>query len=154
MKLFKHERKDAEPVAATVEPHEVATTPDPEAPATQPSVATMAFGRMTEHEENGDLVITTEMAGLDLDNDVELSVTDGMLRLEAQHREEATTEDDGFVRREVRMARFLRTLPLPAGVAEGDIKASYKDGVLEIRIPAGAPTKETPKAAKISITTA
>ena len=74
--------------------------------------------------------------------------------VEAQHREEDTTDDDGYVRREFRYARILRTLPLPAGVSETDIKASYKDGTLEVRVPAATVAPETPTASTIPITTA
>ena len=109
--------------------------------ATEPTVAP-TFGRMTEHHDDGDLVLTAEMAGLDPNNDVELTVSDGVLRIEAQHREAETTEDDGYVRRELRYARILRTLPLPVGVSEADVKARYKDGVLEVRVPATAGTQE------------
>ena len=42
---------------------------------------------MTEHHDDGDLVLTAEMAGLDPANDVERPVSDGVLRIEAQHRE-------------------------------------------------------------------
>jgi len=30
---------------------------------------------------------------------------------------------------------FERTLPLPAGVSDGDVTATYKDGILEVRMP-------------------
>ena len=158
MKLFKHENKEAEPVQEPVEPEEQSIAPESEAvapapvpTATQPA-AVHAFGHMTEHRDGGDLVITAAMAGLDPDKDVELSVADGVLRIDAQHREEDTTDDDGYVRRELRYARILRTLPLPAGVSEADIKASYKDGLLEVRIPAPAAAPETAAAAKVPIT--
>jgi HSP20 family protein len=153
MKLFKHEHKDADPVHEPVEPEQRPAPPEPVLAATEPTVATHAFGRMTEHQDDGDLVITAEMAGLDPDKDVELSVSDGVLRIEAQHRQEDTTNEDGYVRRELRYARILRTLPLPAGVSEADVKASYRDGVLEVRVPAGAPKPHTPPATKVPITT-
>ena len=34
---------------------------------------------------------------------------------------------------------YARTLPLPEGVSEADIKVTYKDGLLEIRVPAPEP---------------
>lgn len=39
---------------------------------------------------------------------------------------------------------FERTVPLPAGVTEKDVTASYQDGVLEVRVP--MPAKEKTKA--------
>ena len=140
MKLFKHEHKpDLAP--DPVGPEEQPATPEPVQVATDPTVAP-TFGRMTEHHDDGHLVLTAEMAGLDPNNDVELSVSDGVLRIEAQHREAETTEDDGYARRELRYARILRTLPLPVGVSEADVKARYKDGILEVRVPDAAGTQE------------
>ena len=43
---------------------------------------------------------------------------------------------------------FSRSLPLPEGVTEADIAATYKDGVLEIRIP--EPKREEAKKIAIS----
>jgi HSP20 family protein len=58
-----------------------------------------------------------------------------MLRIEAERREEEKKEGKGYVRQELRYGSLSRTLPLPEGVTESDIKASYKAGTLEIRIP-------------------
>jgi len=70
-----------------------------------------------------------------------------MLRIEAERREEEETEEKGYVRHELSYGSFTRTLPLPEGVTESDITASYKDGILEIRIPGAEPEPAT----KISI---
>jgi len=103
--------------------------------------------RVEEFEENGQLVVRAEMPGIDPDKDVEITVSDGMLCIEAERREEEKTEEKGFVRHELSYGSFTRTLPLPDGVTESDITASYKDGILEIRIPAPEPAPAT----KISI---
>ena len=103
--------------------------------------------RVDEYRENGDLVIRAELPGIDPDKDVELTVRDGMLHIEAERREEAKEEEKGYLRHELRFGSFARTLPLPEGVSESDVKASYKDGILEIHIPAPA-TKPDPEPAK------
>lgn len=95
--------------------------------------------RVDEFRENGDLVIRAELPGIDPDKDVELTVSDGMLHIEAERREEEKVEERGYLRRELRCGRFSRTLPLPEGVTESDVTASYKDGILEIRVPSPAP---------------
>jgi|SRR5579875_380967 len=94
--------------------------------------------RVDEFRENGNLVIRAELPGIDPDRDVQLTVSDGMLHIEAERREEEKTEERGYVRHELSYGTFSRSLPLPAGVSESDIHASYKDGILEIRIPAPA----------------
>ncbi len=95
--------------------------------------------KVDEYHENGTLVVRAELPGIDPDKDVELTVTDGMLHIEAERREEEKTEDKGYLRHELRYGSFSRSLPLPEGVTEADVTASYKDGILEIRIPAPQP---------------
>jgi len=103
--------------------------------------------RVEEYREDGTLVIHADLPGIDPDKDVELTVSDGMLHIEAERREEEKREEKGYVRRELRYGSLSRSLPLPAGVTEADITATYKAGVLEIRVP--EPKRETAK--KIAI---
>lgn len=101
--------------------------------------------RVDEFRDNGALVVRAELPGIDPEKDVEVTVADGMLHIQAERREEEKTEDRGYLRRELRYGSFARSLPLPVGVTESDIKASYKDGILEIRLPAPEPaTKKIP----------
>ena len=104
--------------------------------------------RVDEFRENGTLVMRAELPGIDPDKDVELTVSDGMLRIEAERREEEKTEEKTYVRHELRYGSFTRVLPLPEGVTESDVKANYENGILEIRIPA---PKVEPTAVKIPI---
>ena len=99
-----------------------------------------------EFRENGSLVIRAELPGIDPDKDVTLSVTDGTLTIEAERHEDKKLGEKGYLCRELRHGSFSRTLPLPAKVSESDIKANYKDGILEIRVPApkSAPPKKIP----------
>jgi HSP20 family protein len=101
--------------------------------------ATEDMIRVDEYRENGDLVIRAELPGIDPDKDVELTVSDSMLHIEAERREEEKVEEKGYLRHELRCGSFARTLPLPEGVTEADVTASYKDGILEIHIPSPAP---------------
>ena len=106
--------------------------------------------RVDEYRENGTLVIRAEMAGIDPDKDVEITVTDGMLHIQAERREEEETEDKHYHRRELRYGSFTRDVPLPEGASEADVKAAYKDGILEIRVPLPAPEPAKP-ATKIPV---
>lgn len=105
--------------------------------------------RVDEFREDGVLVVRAEMPGIDPDEDVELSVSDHVLHIAAERREEEKTEEKGYMRREIRAGSFGRTLALPPGVTESDITATYKDGILEIRIPVPEPP---PEATKIPVT--
>lgn len=102
--------------------------------------------RVDEYQEGNELVVRAELPGLDPDKDVDISVSDGMLRINAQRRLEERTEDKGYLRHELRYGTFTRALPLPEGVSEDNITASYRNGILEIRVPLPEqPTPEEPK---------
>jgi HSP20 family protein len=92
--------------------------------------------RIDEYHDNGSLVVRAELPGIDPEKDVELTVSDGALHIEAERREEEDVKERGYVRHEVRCGSFSRTVPLPEGVTESDIEATYKDGILEVRVPA------------------
>ena len=63
---------------------------------------------------------------------------------------EEKTEDKGYTRHELRYGSFTRTLPVPEGAKESDITATYKDGILEVRIP--VVEHEEVKPTKIAVT--
>jgi HSP20 family protein len=106
--------------------------------------------RIDEYREGDTEVIRAELPGIDPEKDVELTVSEGMLRISAERRVEEKTEDLGYVRHELRYGSMRRTLPLPEGVSESDISATYRNGILEIRVkvPERAETAPTKIAIK------
>lgn len=91
--------------------------------------------RVDEYRDGDVVVIRAELPGIDPEKDVELTVTDGLLRIKAERRFEERTQDKGFTRHELSYGTFSRMLPLPEGVSETAITASYRHGVLEVRVP-------------------
>ena len=106
--------------------------------------------RVDEYRDGDTQVIKADLPGIDPEKDVELTVTDGMLRINAQRRVEEKTEDQGYTRHELRYGSFTRTLPMPEGHNEKDITATYKDGMLEIRVPVSE--QHAPEPTKIAVT--
>lgn len=109
--------------------------------------------RVEEFVDGKTLVVRAEMPGVDPDKDVEITLTDGNLRIRAERQEKEEHKDKNRYRSEFRYGSFSRTIPLPEGVKEEDIKASYTDGVLEVRTPLpdeAAPQSEAPKKLPIS----
>src|SRR5271165_6025868 len=80
--------------------------------------------RVEEYREDRTLVIRADLPGIDPDTDVELTVSDGMLHIEAERREEEKKDGKGYVRQELRYGSLSRSLPLPEGVTEADIAAT------------------------------
>jgi HSP20 family protein len=99
--------------------------------------------RVDEYRDDDMQVIRAELPGIDPEKDVELTVSGGMLNIRAERRIEEKSEEKGITRREMRYGSFTRTLPLTAGATEDDIQASYRNGVLEIRVPVAQPTAPT-----------
>lgn len=60
-----------------------------------------------------------------------------LLKRGANERREETRDDKHGLRTEFRYGAFTRTVPLRAGATVEDVKASYADGVLEVRVPVG-----------------
>jgi len=113
-----------------------------------PSLATWREGeRMIRIEERRDgdaLVVRAEMPGIDPDKDVEINVHDHTLEIRAERHEEQSTDENGMHRSEFRYGTFYRALPLPVEAKEGDVSASYRDGVLEVRVPCAPAVEQTP----------
>jgi HSP20 family protein len=98
--------------------------------------------RVAEYQEDGMTVIKADVAGIDPAKDIEVSVSDNTLHIALERREGEQTKS--YVRRELGYGSVRRDLPLPQGVSEVDITATYRDGVLEIRAPTLAiPMTET-----------
>jgi HSP20 family protein len=95
-------------------------------------------------------VIRAELPGIDPEKDVDITIADGMLRIHAERRSDETIEEKGFMRRELRYGSMSRTLPLPEGVSESEITASYNNGILEIRVAMPQRQDTTPKKIAIS----
>jgi HSP20 family protein len=96
------------------------------------------FVRVEDFVDEGTYVIRAELPGVDPDKDIQLEVTRDTLTIRGERREEQKEKN----RREFHYGSFYRSIDLPHGVKAEDIKASYTDGVLEVRIPA-AQAEET-----------
>jgi len=102
--------------------------------------------RVEEFRENGTLVLRADLPGID-PTDATVTVSDGKLHIEAERHAQESAEEKEYVRKELRYGLMSRSLPLPMGAAEADITATYKDGVLEVRVP----MQERPAPAKIVV---
>ena len=106
--------------------------------------------RVDEYREGDTQVIRAELPGIDPEKDVDLTVTDGMLRIRAERRSEQKTEEKGYLRRELRYGSMTRTLRLPEGVSASAITATYRDGILEIRVPVPERRQKAPTRISVS----
>lgn len=106
--------------------------------------------RVEEFVDDKTLVVRAELPGIDPDKDVDLSIVDGNLVIRAEKQEKSEHKEKDSYRSEFRYGSMSRTVPLPAGATEADVKATYSDGVLEVRVPIVEEVAPAPK--KVAIT--
>lgn len=106
--------------------------------------------RMDLHEDPSTNTVTAtfEFPGLSKD-EISIDVHDGRLTVSAESKISEEHEKDGYAVRERRYGKFARTLQLPRGVNDEEIKASTLDGVLTVTFPKVGTEAPGPK--KISI---
>ena len=97
-------------------------------------------------------MIRAELPGVDPDADIEISVSDRTLHIRAERREESERKDKPGYRSEFRYGAFHWTSELSAGVTEDDVAATYKDGILEVRVKAPAEAKEAARKIQVQHT--
>lgn len=105
--------------------------------------------RVEELVDGNDLIVRAELPGVDPEKDVDISVQDHSLLINAHRQERKEEKEKGSYRSEFRYGSFSRTLPLPEGVTDQDIQATYRDGVLEVRVP--VPEQKQAAAKKIEV---
>lgn len=107
-----------------------------------------AFPAMESFRNNGNIVIRAELPGVE-PSEVHVTLTGDTLTVsgEKKHSREADENDVYF--REISHGRFERSFKLPEGVKQEDVKASFKNGVLELSIP--VPESEKPQQVRIEV---
>lgn len=85
-------------------------------------------------ETDDAIVITAELPGVK-DEDVHITVQNGILRISGERHLEEEVSEDRFYRLERSYGGFERTFALPPGVSEDDISAGVAYGVLKITVP-------------------
>lgn len=97
---------------------------------------------------DGNLVVRADLPGLTKEN-ISIETDDDVLLISGERSDETRDEKDDFYRTERTYGRFFRAIQLPEGVNADQIDATFKDGVLEVTIP--APKVTTPKNRQVKI---
>lgn len=83
------------------------------------------------YEDVSDLVVVADMPGFKKE-DIVVRVSGNILSVRATREK---PEPTGIVYWQQRPLKIDKKIPLPFSVAEEDVKATYKEGLLEIRVP-------------------
>jgi HSP20 family protein len=95
------------------------------------------------------LVVRVDLPGLRKE-DVKVEVTDDTVTIQGERHHEAEDEQGGVYRLERGYGSFSRMISLPQGTITDQAKASFKDGVLEITMP--APPEQVTRGRRLEIT--
>ena len=93
-------------------------------------------------ETNDEVVYAFDLPGVPQDR-INIEYEDGALTVTAERDREHKVEGDHFYRYERRFGTFARTVGLPQGVSEEQIRAEYKEGVLELHV--AKPEQQKPR---------
>jgi HSP20 family protein len=95
-----------------------------------------------------DLVLTIELPGVS-EKDVSVSITGDLLTIKGERRFQNEVKEQDLLHVERTYGKFERLIQLPMAVQSDRVKAAYRDGVLEIKLPKAEELK--PKEIKIDI---
>src|SRR5215210_8690102 len=97
-------------------------------------------------ETESELVYAFDLPGIPEDK-ISVEYDDGSLTVSGERERTQEVDEEGFYRYERRFGSFSRSVGLPQGVTEDDVKADYRDGVLSITVK----KPESPKPRRIQI---
>jgi len=103
------------------------------------------------YETENELVVKADLPEVD-EKDLDVRVEDNTLTIRGERKLEKSVKEDNFLRVERAYGAFSRSFSLPHTVKAEDIKAEYKNGVLNVHIPKREESK--PKQIKINVAAA
>ena len=98
------------------------------------------------HDSEDQLIVKTDLPGLEK-NDIDVTVQGNTLFIRGEKKHEEKIQDMGYLRSERYFGQFERALPLTDDIDQSKVDASYKNGVLTVKIP----KKEEAKPKQISV---
>ncbi|KAJ7196091.1 small heat shock protein [Mycena pura] len=106
--------------------------------------------RMDLHENTGSNTVTAtfELPGIKKE-DVHIETLPGRLRVSAESKISEEHQKGGHIIRERRFGKYARTLQIPQGIKDEQIKASMENGVLTVTFPKTT-SEQTPKSITIA----
>lgn len=100
------------------------------------------------HEAKENILLHVELPGVKQE-EIQVSIEGDTLTLKGERKREAEVKQDQYHRIERSYGRFERSILLPSVVDSNRVKATYRDGVLEIQLPKKEEAK--PKEIKVEV---
>ena len=99
------------------------------------------FGWLPQIEilrHNGQFMVRADLPGLTKE-DVKVELTRELLTISGERKFEKEEKREGFYRSELNYGNFYREIPLPEGALTENATATFRNGVLEVTMPATKP---------------
>jgi len=104
--------------------------------------------RIEAFQKGDRFIIRADLPGLKKD-DVQVEITDEAITIRGERHMEHEEEREGYYHSERQYGQFYRSVPIPDGVITESAQASFKNGVLEISMP--APPAEATRGRRLEI---
>lgn len=91
--------------------------------------------RVDVHETENEIVATCDIPGLEKKEDVQIDIQNNVLSISGTVNHSQQSKQENIHRQERFIGRFHRSITLPSPVSHEGVKASYRNGVLEVRMP-------------------
>ena len=89
---------------------------------------------MDVSETDGEISVRAELPGLEAE-DIDLDISGDILSIRGQKKGKEETKEENYYTRESYYGSFQRSIRLPSEVQDDKVDASFKNGVLDIRLP-------------------
>ncbi len=99
-------------------------------------------------DKDDEVVVKAEVPGMNRD-DIEVHLSESTLTIKGEKKKEEEIKEQDYYQCERTFGAFVRTVQLPADIKSDLAKATFKDGLLEIRIPKAEP--EQRKTIKVKV---
>jgi HSP20 family protein len=100
------------------------------------------------YEEGDNVVLKAELPGMKRE-DLEVNITDNTITISGEKKKEEKVERKDYLRMERSYGSFVRSFSLPSEVESEKANATFKDGILEIKVPKTEEAKK--KKIKVSV---
>jgi HSP20 family protein len=101
-------------------------------------------------ETDKELIASIEIPGVDK-KDIQLKITENNLEIKVEKKQEVKIEKKNYLKEERSYKGFYRSISLPSRIVPDQVKAYYKDGVLEVVMPKVVEKNKVEKAKKVEI---
>ncbi|MFA7430702.1 MAG: Hsp20/alpha crystallin family protein [Rhodospirillaceae bacterium] len=108
-----------------------------------------AMPRLDVRDAPDGLEVVADLPGMD-EKDIDIRLTDNSLILQGEKKAESDEEKEGWHLHERSYGSFMRRVPLPYGVDEANVSATYDKGVLKITMPKSPTAKETARRIEVN----